>query len=367
MKKVRVMLGSRSYDICIGHNILSNFKDFLPGFSIGKKIAIVTNPKLEKLYGEDLYRQLKEAGFVPTMIEIPAGERYKTLKSVSKIYDVLIQIKFERNSSIIALGGGVIGDIAGFVAATYLRGVPYIQIPTSLVAQVDSSIGGKTGVDHPLGKNLIGAFYQPVLVWIDVKVLKTLPRRELIAGMAEVVKYGVIADERFFSFVEEHYKEILSLEQETLISMIERSCKIKAKIVSADEREKGLRAILNFGHTVGHAIETITEYKTYKHGEAVAMGMVCAAKLAFLMGICHQEVYEKIKRLCKVLGLKTALPRLDFATFWDVLQRDKKVVDEKVRFVLPVRLGEVRVIENVKRRILQEAIQSCYSNDNFEG
>jgi len=367
MKKVRVILGSRSYDICIGHNILGNFKDSLPGLSIGKKIAIVTNPSLRRLYGEALYRQLKDSDFAPLMIELPAGERYKTLKSVSRIYDVLIQEKFERNSSIIALGGGVIGDVAGFVAATYLRGVPYIQIPTSLVAQVDSSVGGKTGVNHPQGKNLIGAFYQPILVWIDVAVLKTLPRRELIAGMAEVVKYGVIADERFFNFIEEHHKKILSLEREAIIPVVERSCEIKAQIVSADEKERGLRAILNFGHTFGHAIETVTEYKAYKHGEAVAMGMVCAAKLSSLMGICNKEVHERIKGLCKILGLKTSLPHVDFEVFWGVLQRDKKVKDEKVRFVLPVRLGEVRVIEDVDRSILQEAIQSCYSNDNFEG
>lgn len=366
MEKVRVMLGSRSYDICIGQNILNELKDYLPDISSGKKIAIITNPKLGRLYGDGLYQQLKRAGFMPVVIELPAGEKYKTLKSVSNIYDVLTREKFERNSAVFALGGGVIGDIAGFVAATYLRGVPYLQIPTSLLAQVDSSIGGKTGVNHPLGKNLIGAFYQPVLVWVDVGVLKTLPRRELIAGMAEVVKYGVIADERFFSFIEDNYNKILSLEQGSLIHMVERSCQIKAMVVSSDEREKGLRAILNFGHTIGHAVETLTDYKRYKHGEAVAMGMVCAARLAFLTGVCNQDVHKRIARLCSLIGLRTSIPQVEFTALWDILQRDKKVINEKVRFILPVRLGEVKIIEDVDRGLLQEAVQSCYSSDNFE-
>ncbi len=366
MKKVRVLLDQRSYDICIGHSILLQLKDYLSGLPLGRKVAIITNPMIRSLYGERLISHLKDGGYQLILVEVPAGERFKTLRSVSKIYDVLIREKFERNSSIIAMGGGVIGDIAGFVAATYLRGVPYIQIPTSLVAQVDSSVGGKTGVNHPLGKNLIGAFYQPVLVWIDVSVLKTLPRRELIAGMAEVVKYGVIADERFFSFIEENYRKLISLEEEALIHIVERSCEIKAMVVSADEREKGLRAILNFGHTIGHAVETITEYKSYRHGEAIAIGMVCAARLAALMGLCQAGVYERIERLCRLIGLKTSLPQIEFATLWDILQRDKKVINEKVKFVLPARIGEVKIVEDIERSMLQEAIQSCYSNDNFE-
>ena len=365
MKKVGVVLGARSYDICIGHNVLRTLKDYIPGLSLGKKTAIITNPKLRGLYGGIIDQQWKEKGHIPVVIELPAGERYKTLKSVSKIYDVLIKEKFERNSSIIALGGGVIGDIAGFVAATYLRGIPYIQIPTSLVAQVDSSVGGKTGVNHRLGKNLIGAFYQPSLVWIDVGVLKSLPRRELISGMAEVVKYGVIADDQFFSFIEENYKKILSLEQEVLIHTVERSCEIKAMVVSADERENGLRAILNFGHTIGHAIETVTGYKRYKHGEAVSLGMVCAARLASIMRICHQDIFLRIERLCNLLGLPTSIPRMEFGALWDILQRDKKVINGKVRFILPVRLGEVKIIEDVGREMLQEAVQSCYSADKF--
>lgn len=362
MRKVRVELGQRSYDICIGHNILTGLARHLKGLSVGKKGAIITNPIIKKPYGDPIQQHLINEGFSITTIELPAGERYKTLRSVGKIYDILIEKKFERNSFIIALGGGVIGDISGFAAATYLRGIPYIQVPTSLVAQVDSSVGGKTGVNHPLGKNLIGAFYQPILVWIDVGVLKTLPRRELIAGMAEVVKYGVIADARFFNFIGENYKNVLSLEQKALIHTVARSCEIKAKVVSADEREKGQRAILNFGHTMGHAIETATDYRRYRHGEAVAMGMVFAARLASVLGMCQEDVHGRIERVCSSIGLRTSLPAAGFETLWDILQRDKKVINEKPRFVLPVRLGEVKIVDGIGRVVLQKTAQSCYSS-----
>lgn len=366
MRKVRVELEQRSYDILIGHNSLTGLAEHIKTLPVGRTGAIITNPALNRLYGESLSRSLSGAGYRITTIELPAGERYKTLKSVSRIYDALIGEKFERSSFIIALGGGVIGDIAGFAAATYLRGIPYIQVPTSLLAQVDSSVGGKTGVDHHLGKNLIGAFYQPLLVWIDVGVLKTLPRRELIAGMAEVIKYGVIADEQFFKFIEGHYKDILSLDKDTLIHTVARSCEIKAMIVSSDEREKGLRAILNFGHTIGHAVETITGYRKYRHGEAVAMGMVFAAKLAFNLGLCEDKIATDIERLCRRAGLKTKLPETDLSVLTDILSRDKKVADGKVRFVLPVRIGEVKIVEDADNDVLQRTLQLCYTSDKSE-
>ncbi len=366
IRRVRVELGQRSYDICIGHSILSGLARHVKSLPVGRKGAIITNPSLNKLYGESLSRHLSGEGYGITTIELPAGEKYKTLKSVSRIYDTLAGERFERSSFIIALGGGVIGDIAGFAAATYLRGIPYIQVPTSLVAQVDSSVGGKTGVDHALGKNLIGAFYQPLLVWIDVGVLKTLPGRELIAGMGEVVKYGVIADEQFFKYIMESYRDILSLDKETLIHTVARSCEIKAMIVSSDERESGLRAILNFGHTIGHAVETATGYRKYRHGEAVAMGMVAAARLAVNMGLCRNDVAEVIDRLCRSIGLKTALPSVNTSELMDILRRDKKVVNEKIRFVLPVRIGEVTITENVDNDVLQETLQLCYTHDKSE-
>ncbi len=366
MRKVRVELQQRSYEICIGHNILSGLARHLKGLPVGRRGAIITNPVLNQLYGESLRSHLSDEGYVITTIELPAGERYKTLKSVKSIYDVLVNEKFERNSFIIALGGGVVGDIAGFAAATYLRGIPYIQVPTTLMAQVDSSVGGKTAVDHTLGKNLIGAFYQPLLVWIDVDVLKTLPRRELIAGMGEVVKYGVIADEQFFEFIRGHYKDILLQDKETLIHTVARSCEIKAMIVSSDEMEKGLRAILNFGHTIGHAVETITGYRKYRHGEAVAMGMVFASRLAVNMGICKNDVAINIERLCRMIGLKTQLPEIDFSVLTDIIGRDKKVANGKVRFVLPVRIGEVKIVEDADSDVLQKTLQLCYTPNKSE-
>lgn len=366
IKKVRVELGQRSYDICIGHGILQGLAGHMKMLPAGRKGAIITNPGLNKLYGESLSRNLSAEGYRITTIEIPAGERYKTLKSVSRIYDILIGEKFERNSFIIALGGGVIGDIAGFAAATYLRGIPYIQIPTSLLAQVDSSVGGKTGVDHALGKNLIGAFYQPLLVWIDAGVLKSLPRRELISGMGEVIKYGVIADEQFFKFTEERIRDILSLNEDSLIHTVSRSCEIKAMIVASDERESGLRAILNFGHTMGHAVETATGYRKYRHGEAVAMGMVFAAKLAAGLGLCRADVSERIEGLCRSAGLRTSLPVKDISVLMDILRRDKKVVNEKLRFVLPLRIGEVKIVEDVDNDVLQSTLQLCYTTDKSE-
>ncbi len=361
MEKVRVNLGSRSYEICIGSGILPEFSHYIRAIcSEGTKIGIITNPVIERLYGREIYHDLDAAAYKPFIIKIPAGERYKTLRSAQKIYDFLLQKRFERSSHIIALGGGVIGDLAGFVAATYLRGIPYIQIPTSLVAQVDSSVGGKTGVNHPLGKNMIGAFYQPVLVWIDVDVLDTLPKREFIAGLAEVIKYGVIGDEEFFEFLERHYEDILKRDRDCLIHIVKRSCEIKARVVSQDERERGLRAILNFGHTIGHAIETLTEYKKYKHGEAVAIGMVCAAYLSAILGLCNKEIPERIDRLCKLLRLDTTAPYMDFRRLWDVLRRDKKVLNEKVRFVLPTAIGNVVIRDNIDIQKLREAIQLCY-------
>lgn len=365
MEKVRVDLGPRSYDICIGSAILGELKEHIRTLPAGRKVGIVTNPVLRRLYGEKILADLKDISCSPLIIEIPAGERYKTLKSVTKVYDMLLRERFERNSLILSLGGGVIGDLAGFVAATYLRGVPYLQVPTSLVAQVDSSVGGKTGVNHPLGKNMIGAFYQPILVWIDVDLLKTLPRREFISGLAEVIKYGVIADRSFFEFLEENHKKILSRDKDAMIHVVKRSCEIKAMVVSADERESGLRAILNFGHTVGHGIETLTGYRRFKHGEAVAIGMVCAARLANILGMCDSDVYKRIKRVCRLMGLRITLPEMRFEDLWIILQRDKKVINEQVRFILPTSIGEVKIIQAIDKGALHEAIQLCYINDKF--
>ncbi|MCK5235682.1 MAG: 3-dehydroquinate synthase, partial [Deltaproteobacteria bacterium] len=303
MNILKVDLGVNSYEIKIERGLLGKAGAEIKALGFSGRVAVVTNPTVGALYAETLMDSLKGAGIDPLLIEIPDGEEFKNLSEISKVYDRLLEEKFERSFPIVALGGGVIGDMTGFVAATYLRGVPYIQIPTTLLSQVDSSVGGKTGVNHPLGKNLIGAFYQPSLVLIDPDVLKTLDDRDYKAGLAEVIKYGVIRDETFFDFLSDNIEVILDQESSSLISIIEKSCAIKAKIVSEDEREGGVRAILNMGHTFGHAIEKLSGYGTYKHGEAVSVGMVMAASLACKMGIAGAEVLERIKSLVISFGL----------------------------------------------------------------
>jgi 3-dehydroquinate synthase len=270
-ERVNVGLGDRSYEISIGHGIIAGLglriKEFRPS-----KVAIISNETIFPLYKDVVLASMKDNGISPEVILMPDGEEYKTLEWANNIYGKLLESRFDRGSSIIALGGGVVGDITGFVAATYMRGIRCIQVPTTLLSQVDSSVGGKTGVNHPLGKNMIGAFYQPSLVIIDVDTLKTLPEREFLAGMSEVIKYGVISDADFFDYLKDNGDDILELGG-SITHIVKRSCEVKANVVSQDEREAGLRAILNFGHTIGHAVETVTEYKQYLHGEAIAIGM----------------------------------------------------------------------------------------------
>lgn len=279
---------------------------------------------------------------------------------MARLYDFLISQRFERGSCLVALGGGVIGDLVGFTAATYLRGIPYIQIPTTLAAQVDAGIGGKTAVNHPMGKNLIGAFYQPRLVLIDTQVLKTLSQREYISGLSEVVKYGVIADAAFFKFLEDRMAEILRLEDATLCQVIKRSCEIKAQVVSEDEREQGKRKILNYGHTLGHAVEAITRYRRYLHGEAVAMGMVFAARLARRLRLCDDETVERQTSLIQRTGLPVSLPKLQVADILKSMRLDKKVRINQIHFMLPEAIGKV-TIRSVEmpliRQLLSEAKQ----------
>lgn len=349
-KKVKVGLDNRAYDIEIGVG-LDSLGTRLLDLGLGKKIAIVTNPKVNKLYGKRVARSVKKAGFEVKIIEIPDGERYKTIRWLNHIYDNLIDWRFERSSTLIALGGGVVGDITGFAAATFLRGIAYIQVPTTLVAQVDSSVGGKTGLDHKKGKNLIGAFYQPRLVYIDMSVLKSLDRREFIAGLAEVIKYGVIADEGFFSFLEKNMGRILDLDQEILHPMILRSCEIKAQIVVEDEREAGRRRILNLGHTIGHAIETLTGYRGLRHGEAVAIGMLKAAELSGRIGICSKADVGRLKDLISSSGLPTRMPKIEPGKVIRTMELDKKVSGGEINLVMMRSIGDV-VIRPVNRRDL---------------
>jgi 3-dehydroquinate synthase len=322
-------------------------------------MALVTNPTIKKLHGQRIVDSLKAAGFLVMSVEVPDGEQYKNLDWASAIYTALLTNGFDRKSALVAFGGGVIGDLTGFAAATFMRGVPFVQVPTTLLAMVDSSVGGKTGVNHPMGKNMIGAFYQPKKVLMDLGVLKTLPTEEFLSGMAEVIKYGVIRDAALFDYLDKNREKILSLEPDVLTHIIKRSCEIKAEVVSKDEREGGLRAILNFGHTVGHAIET-TENYTMRHGEAVAIGMVYASRLAHKTGLCAASVPERVERLIKSYGLPADLSALSrqpsMTELMDTMQVDKKAEGGKVKFVLPSKIGEVVITNQWDEGVLKEVL-----------
>ncbi len=341
MQTLTVNLGDRSYPIYLGKGILAQTGELMKRAGCGEKVGIVTNPTVGKLYLEPLQEALCNAGYAVTSVMVPDGEEHKSLNSLSAIYDQLIHGRFERSSSLIALGGGVVGDLAGFAAATFLRGIPYVQIPTTLLAQVDASVGGKTAINHPEGKNLIGAFYQPKLVVADISVLQTLPKRELAAGLAEVIKYGIIQDPELFSLLEGHVEDLLGLDEKILHKAVAASCAIKAMVVEKDEREEDLRAILNFGHTVGHALESQTGYERLLHGEAVAIGMAKAATISVREGYCDDASVTRIHHLIKRSGLPTELPsdiRLE-----DLVRRmevDKKSGAGKIKFVLCGGIGK---------------------------
>lgn len=358
MHTVKVNLGDRSYDIELGTG-LDQVGARLKELGLGRKMALVTNPTIKKLHGQRLVDSLKAAGFLVMSVEVPDGEKYKNLDWANAIYTALLTNGFDRKSALVAFGGGVIGDLTGFAAATFMRGVPFVQVPTTLLAMVDSSVGGKTGVNHPMGKNMIGAFYQPKKVLMDLDVLKTLPREEFLSGIAEVIKYGVIRDAALFDYLDKNRDKILSLDPDALSHIIKRSCEIKAEVVSKDEREGGLRAILNFGHTVGHAIETAENY-TMRHGEAVAIGMVYASRLAHRTGLCAASVPERVERLIKSYGLPanlTALSRQPSVTeLTDTMQVDKKAEGGKVKFVLPSKIGEVVITNQWDEGVLKEVL-----------
>ncbi len=350
--RVPVALGDRSYEILIQPGILSQIGVILKSAGCAGRVGIVTNPVVHQLYGSVVLRALRQAGFSPFLIIVPDGEKAKTVQWLSKILDALVAQQLERQDMILALGGGVTGDVAGFAASTYLRGIPFVQVPTTLVAQVDSSVGGKTGVNHPEGKNLIGAFYQPKIVVIDPHVLKTLPPRQWIAGLAEVIKYGVIADEQFFSYLEQHVEEIQEQADEAMLHVLRRCCEIKADVVAGDERESGRRRILNYGHTVGHALEAWGRYRKWIHGEAVGIGMVQEALIGQYLGMCSHSVVERQNDLIKRAGLPFAIPKeMTFLNLWQTMQHDKKVIKGDIHCVLPRCIGEVGVVPLVRESI----------------
>jgi len=358
MQKIRVDLGDRSYNIHIGSGCLEAVGEILPRFGFGSRLAVVSNPTVYAIYGRPLRRSLRNAGFEAMKIIIPDGEKYKSLAWTQKIYEKLLRARLDRKSALLALGGGVIGDITGFAASTYMRGIDFVQVPTTLLAQVDSSVGGKTGVNHRLAKNMIGTFWQPRLVWIDVRTLRTLPRREFLAGLAEVIKYGVIHDAALFSFLEENRERILEMQDDALTHIIMRSCEIKAEVVSQDERESGIRAVLNYGHTIGHALETVTSYGKYLHGEAIAAGMCIEAKIAHLMGILDGAALKRIRSLIEAYELPASAPENDdFEGFLSTMQLDKKTVGGELTFILPEQIGTVRMQKGMPAEIIRRALQ----------
>lgn len=360
---IPVALGARSYDIVLHPGLLSTVGDRLNAFTTSPKIAVVTDRHVASHYLQKTLRSLRKAGYDPTEIILPPGERTKTLGTVAKVLDTLARHKFERQSLLLALGGGVIGDVTGFAAAIYQRGIPFVQVPTTLVAQVDSSVGGKTGVDHRLGKNLIGAFYQPCAVLIDPVTLRTLPGREWIAGLAEVIKYGIIADEGFFAFLEQEISSLLKMKKEPVLHVIKRSCEIKAQVVAADERESNRRRILNYGHTIGHALESLAGYRGLIHGEAVGIGLVQEADLACHMGLCGRDVVERIRNLVQCAGLSDHVSQPSFPRLWSAMQHDKKVVGGQVVGVWPVKIGEV-VIQPIEEQVCAEWFQRKHGRGN---
>lgn len=346
---VPVSLAERSYEITICSGLLGRLGRKLKQQAVKGKVAVVTDRRVARHYLRSVSETIKGQGIQPVPIILNPGERSKTLKTVESVLDVLARHRFERSSMMLALGGGVVGDIAGFSASIYQRGISYIQVPTTLVAQVDSSVGGKTGVDHRLGKNLIGSFYQPRAVWIDPLVLRTLPRREWIAGLAEVIKYGIIADESFFSYLQQHMSDLLQQVPKVVATVVKRSCEIKAEVVSTDERESDRRRILNYGHTIGHALEALSGYQSLVHGEAVGIGLVQEADLAYFQGFCSQKAVEGIRRLVKDAGLSDRMPRYTPAKIWKAMLHDKKVSNGRVIGVWPSRIGEVFVSPLEKR------------------
>ena len=343
MRTVNVPLGSRSYDIQIGSGLLARLGKECARLKLGERCAIITDTNVGRRYAKPAYESLLKAGFNPCLVTVPAGETAKSLKSVHFCYDRLAAHRLERKSFIVALGGGVVGDLAGFVAATYLRGIAFVQVPTTLLAQVDSSVGGKVGVNLRAGKNLVGAFYQPRLVICDLDILSTLPDRQFRTGLAEVIKYGIIYDAALFKRLETDLTRLLEYDAKTLSEIIARCCEIKAEVVAQDETEGGLRAILNFGHTVGHGLEAISSYDKFLHGEAISIGQVVAAKLSADVAGFPARDAERIKQLFDRADLPTGvkLTGRQRAKLFAAMKLDKKVSDGEIKFVLAKRIGKV--------------------------
>ncbi len=355
MRRVKVKLGANSYEIYVGPGLLAQTGRRLKENGFSGKLVIITDPTVKGLYGEALNQRLTKDGFKVITLLVPEGEEQKSLETAGRLYHELTDCYAERTTPILALGGGVIGDLAGFVAATYLRGVPLIQIPTTLLAQVDSSIGGKVAVDHGQLKNKIGAFYQPRLVITDINTLKTLPSNELANGLAEVIKGAAIRNKKFFAFLESNLAMIKSLDEGALEEIVFQSVKIKAEIVEKDEKDLGLRSILNYGHTIGHAIESVSDFRV-GHGSAITIGMLAAAKISNQMGILEENELIRLKGIIEKAGLPTVMPNLEVEKIIQAMKHDKKVLRDKIRFVLLKSIGSVLITDEVSPALLEKVL-----------
>jgi 3-dehydroquinate synthase len=358
VRKIRVRLKEKSYDILIGSGLFQKSGRLLKGLGLGRDAVVITNRRLLNLYGKRLSGILKKSGFTVNFQIVPDSEKAKSSKIVESVLNRIAAYDKYRTIFLVALGGGVVGDLTGFVASIYKRGVPYVQIPTTLLAQVDSSIGGKTAIDLPVAKNLAGAFYQPRIVISDVSLLKSLPRRQLKSAMAEIIKYGVIKDKKLFEYLEKNYPRILNGDEKALEHIISRSSEIKAGVVAKDEFDnKGLRAILNYGHTAGHAVEAASAYSgRYDHGESVAVGMAISAEMAVRLKMLRRKDGLRIVSMIKRCGLPVRVKGLNFSKLYDSLGHDKKFIRGKNRFVLPVGIGRVKIVEDVPKRVIKEVI-----------
>lgn len=358
LKELEVALEARSYQIEIGTGLLEQCGEKIAPLVKGRQAAVVTDSNVGPLYSAMVQKSLEQQGFAVTVVTIPAGESSKSWQQAEQILTVLLEHRFHRDGCVIALGGGVVGDLAGFVASVYQRGIAFVQIPTSLLAQVDSSVGGKVAVNHALGKNMIGAFYQPQLVLVDLDTLQTLEQRHWQNGLAEVVKYGVIYDAEFFRYLQQHTAAILQRDLQAAAEIIANCCRLKAEVVALDEREGGVRAKLNYGHTIGHGLELAGHYQGYLHGEAVAVGMVLAARYAAQKGMCDAEVETEVAALLRQFMLPTkADAALALTEVMDSMMLDKKVQDGKLVFILPEALGRVKIIKDVSQEEIAALLQ----------
>lgn len=359
---MKVELGDRSYDICIGENWLPQLGEMLDFVPRTSRMILITDNNVNRLAGDRVLEVLRQAGFPVAAAVIPGGEGCKNLTTASLLYERMVDLGLDRKSTVVALGGGIVGDVAGFVAATYMRGIAYIQIPTTLLAQVDSSVGGKTGVNLPQGKNLVGAFCQPELVFVDVDFIDTLPEREYLTGLAEVIKYGIIRDQDFFEYLENHLEQIKARNSECLMHIIHRCCAIKADIVAQDETENGLRALLNLGHTFGHAFEALTNYQQFTHGEAVAIGTICAARLACRLDLLSRQDADRIENLLAGYGLPVVFGNLNTSKIIAQMHKDKKNIGGKMPIVLPVSIGNSQIFNNLSEIDVAAVLDSFSDN-----